>query len=131
MDIDGLDRWFAAYLADFVALGRGDLDDPGRILLHYAVPLLLSTDGETVALTDEAQVLHLARQQIDGMRAVAYGHSERMSGTTTVLNGSCGTHRGRFSRRRADGGEIGQVEATYLITDGAAGRRISAIILHV
>ncbi len=130
MDVTDVDRWFEAYLADFIALGRGDLDDPSRILDHYGVPLLVATDGGTTALVDEEQVLDLARGQVAGMRAAGYDRSERLAGVTTVLNGSCATHRGHFARRRADGGEIGRVDVTYLITDGAAGRRISAIVLH-
>jgi hypothetical protein len=35
-----------------------------------------------------------------------------------------------FVRRRADGSEIARANATYLITDGAPGRRISALALH-
>jgi hypothetical protein len=35
-----------------------------------------------------------------------------------------------FSRRRKAGSEIGRLRATYLITDGASGRRISALVVH-
>lgn len=130
MDADEARRWFDSYLADFIALGRGDLDDVRRILDHYGVPLLLSTDAGSAVLTDEAQVLAIARQQMDGMRAEGYDRSEQVTGETTVLNRTCATHRGHFARLRADGSEISQLEATYVITDGAAGRRISAIIVH-
>lgn len=130
MDADEARRWFNSYFAEFVALGRGDLDDVRRILDHYGVPLLLSTDAGSAVLTDEDQVLAVARQQVDGMRSAGYDHSEELTGETTVLNRTCATHRGRFTRLRADGTEIAQVEATYVITDGAAGRRISAIIVH-
>ena len=64
------------------------------------------------------------------MRAAGYDRSDRLAGATTVLNGSCAIHRGRFLRRRADGSDIAQIEASYLIADGPAGRRISAIVLH-
>jgi hypothetical protein len=130
MDADEARRWFATYLADFVALGRGDLDDVRRILDHYGVPLLISTDAGSAILTDEDHVLAVATQQRDGMRAAGYDRSEELTGETTVLNRTCATHRGRFARLRADGSEISQLEATYVITDGAAGRRISAIIVH-
>jgi hypothetical protein len=130
MDADAARRWFDSYLGDFIALGRGDLDDVRRILDHYGVPMLVSTDAGTTVLTDEEQVLALARQQVDGMRAAGYDRSEVLAGDTTVLNRTCATHRGRFARVRADGTEISQVEATYVITDGAAGRRISAIVVH-
>lgn len=130
MDEIEVKRWFAAYLADFVALGRGDIDDVRRLLDHYGVPLLLSSDAGSTVLMDEAQVLEAAQQQIDGMRSAGYDRSDELSAETTVLNGSCAVHRGVFSRRRADGTEIGRLEATYLITDGTAGRRISAIVRH-
>jgi uncharacterized NTF2-like protein DUF6841 len=130
MDTDEVRGWFGSYLADFIALGRGDLDDVRRILDHYGVPMLVSTDAGSTVLTDEDQVLAVARQQVDGMRAAGYDRSEELAGDTTVLNRTCATHRGRFARVRADGSEISQVDATYLITDGAAGRRISAIIVH-
>jgi hypothetical protein len=130
MDADEARRWFNSYFAEFVALGRGDLDDVRRILDHYGVPLLLSTDAGSAILTDEHQVLAAARQQVDRMRSVGYHHSEELTAETTVLNRTCAIHRGRFARLRADGTEIEQVEATYLITDGAAGLRISAIIVH-
>jgi hypothetical protein len=94
------------------------------------VPLLLSTDSGCRALTDEAQVLAVAQQQIDGMRSASYDRSDELAAETVVLNRSCTIHRGRFSRLRADGSEIAQLEATYLITDGPAGRRISAILVH-
>jgi hypothetical protein len=130
MDADVARRWFNSYFAEFVALGRGDLDDVRRILDHYGVPLLLSTDAGSAILTDEGQVLAAARQQVDRMRSVGYHHSEELTAETTVLNRTCAIHRGRFARLRADGTEIEQVEATYLITDGASGLRISAIIVH-
>jgi hypothetical protein len=129
MDADEARRWFDTYFADFVALGRGDLD-VRRILDHYGVPLLISSDAGTAVLTGEDQVLAVTRQQVDGMRSEGYDRSEELTGETTVLNRTCATHRGRFARLRADGSEIAQIEATYVITDGAAGRRISAIIVH-
>ena len=130
MDADAARRWFDSYLADFIALGRGDLDDVRRILDHYGVPMLVSTDAGTTVLTDEDQVLAVARQQAYGMRAAGYDRSEVLAADTTVLNRTCATHHGRFARLRADGTEISQVEATYVISDGAGGRRISAIIVH-
>jgi hypothetical protein len=130
MDEHEVKRWFDAYLADFVALGRGDIDDVRRVLDYYGVPLLLSSDAGSMVLLDEAQVLGAAQQQIDGMRSAGYDRSDELGAETTVLNRSCAIHRGRFSRLRADGIEIARLEVTYLITDGTAGRRISAIVLH-
>lgn len=130
MDVAEVDRWFAAYLADFAALGRGEGEDVRRMLDHYSVPLILSSDSGCRFLTDEAQVLAAAQQQADGMRSTGYDRSEELVANTTVLNQSCSVHRGRFARLRADGTEISQLEMTYLITDGPAGRRISAMVVH-
>jgi hypothetical protein len=130
MDSAEARRWFGAYLADFVALCRGDLDDVRRILDHYGVPLLLSTDAGSSVLIDETQVLTIAQQQIDAMRTSGYDRSDELASETVVLNNSCAIHRVHFSRRRVDGSEIAQIEVTYLITDGPAGRRISALIVH-
>ncbi|HLN76596.1 MAG TPA: hypothetical protein VK204_06085 [Nocardioidaceae bacterium] len=130
MDTAEIEHWFAAYLADFTALGRGDLDDVGRILAHYGVPLIISSEAGCLFLTDEAQVRATAQQQIDALRAAGYDRSNVLAAATTVLNQSCAVHRGRFVRLRADGSEISSLEATYLITDGPAGRRISVIAIH-
>ena len=130
MDELEVKHWFDAYFADFVALGRGDIDDVRRVLDYYGVPLLISSDSGSMVLLDEAQVLGAAQQQIDGMRSAGYDRSDELGAETTVMNRSCAIHRGRFSRLRADGTEIARLEATYLITDGTAGRRISAIVLH-
>ena len=130
MDEHGVREWFRAYLSDFVALGRGDTDDVRRLLRHYDVPFLISTDAGTTALTDEAQVLAVAKQQVDGMRAAGYDRTEELDAETVVLNGSCARHRATFARLRADGSEISRLEATYLITDRPGGRRISALVVH-
>jgi uncharacterized NTF2-like protein DUF6841 len=130
MTMSDVGPWFDRYVADFVALGRGDLDDVRRILDHYVVPMVVSTDAGTTHLADEDEVLGLARQQVDGMRAAGYDRSEVLDARTTVLNGSAALHRARFARLRADGSEISQIDVTYLITDGPLGRRISALIVH-
>lgn len=129
MDTTEAERWFAAYLADFVALGRGDIE-VSRILDHYGVPMIVSTDEGTQFLTDEEQVLAVMRRQLDGLRAEDYDRTEQLAGETTALNRSSALHRGRFARLRADGSEVARVDISYLITDGTAGRRISALIVH-
>lgn len=130
MDSSEVERWFARYLADFVALGRGDVDDLRQVLTHYGVPLLLSTENVCRVLSDEQAILELAQHQVDDLRAAGYDRSDELLTETTILNSTCATHHGRFSRLRKDGTEIAQIEATYLITDGPAGPRISAIIVH-
>ena len=131
-DVDGVqvDRWFGSYLTEFGAVGRGDADDVRRLLEYYGLPLLVGTDAGCHALGDEAEVLAFVQQQLEGMRSTGYDRSEELAAETTVLNGSCALHRGRFARLRADGSEIAQITCTYLITDGPAGPRIAAIVVH-
>lgn len=66
----------------------------------------------------------------EAMRAAAYHHTETLGLDVTVVNDTSALVRGRFSWRRADGGEIQRLTATYLVTDGAAGRRISVLAVH-
>lgn len=130
MDTAQVEQWFATYLDEFAALGRGDVDDVGRMLAHYGVPLILSSDAGCLVLADESQVRAAAQQQIDGLRAADYDRSEVLAAETTVLNQSCAMHHGSFARLRADGSELSRLDATYLITDTSAGRRISVIVIH-
>lgn len=117
------------YCEVFTECGRGE-SDTGSLLAYYGVPLLLATDGGFIALTTEDQVVAAAQQQIDGMRAAAYDHSDILASDVTVLNATSALYRQEFSRPRADGDEISRSTATYLVTDGSAGRRISALVLH-
>ena len=129
MDESDVSRWFGEYCEVFTECGRGE-SDTGSLLAYYGVPLLLATDGGFIALTTEDQVVAAAQQQIDGMRAAAYDHSDILASDVTVLNATSALYRQEFSRRRADGDEISRSTATYLVTDGSAGRRISALVLH-
>jgi hypothetical protein len=129
VDDDGVIRWFADYLEAFAACGRGERD-AASLLDYYGVPLLLATDDGFTALTSEDQVTAAAQQQIDAMRAADYHHSDALGSEVTVLNAMSALYRGAFSRRRADGSEIGRLTVTYLVTDGMVGRRISALALH-
>jgi hypothetical protein len=129
VDESDVDRWFGEYLKVFEACGRGD-SDAGSLLAFYGVPLLVATDDGFIALASEDRVVAAAQQQIDGMRAAAYDHSDVLGSEVTVLNATSALYRGEFSRRRADGGEIGRLTVTYLVTDGSVGRRISALVLH-
>jgi len=122
-------RWFDGYVAAFVAIGRGDAE-VRRFLDYYAVPLVLSIDQGTRHLIDEEQLLAAMGEQVDGLRAANFDRSDELAAETTVLNGTCAIHRGRFARYRADGTEITRFDSTYLITDSPAGRRISALVIH-
>lgn len=123
-------EWFDAYLRVFAACGRGECDDLSVLLQYYGVPLLLSTDQAVLALTTSDEVLGAARQQIERMRAADYERSETLESDTVALNATSSLHTAAFSRRRKDASEIGRLRATYLITDGASGRRISVLVVH-
>jgi hypothetical protein len=126
VDNSDVSRWFGEYLDAFAACGRGERD-AASLLAYYGVPLLLTTDDGCLALTTDDQVVAAAQQQVDGMRAADYDHSEVLFSEVAVLNSTSALYRGSFSRRRRDGGEIGRLTVTYLVTDGSIGRRISAL----
>lgn len=130
MDSSYVQDWFDAYLEVFGACGRGDYTDVDRLLDYYNVPFVLTTDEGVLALSSEAEVVRAAQQQIDGMRAADYDRSEVLESHVEVLNKVSAIYRGHLSRQRSDGSEIGRLRVTYLITDGSAGRRISALLLH-
>ena len=129
VDNNDVSRWFGEYLDAFAACGRGERDT-ASLLAHYGVPLLLTTDDGCLALTSDDQVVAAVKQQVEGMRAADYGTSEVLDSKVTVLNATSALYRGTFSRRRRDGGEIGRLTATYLVTDGSVGRRIAALAVH-
>jgi hypothetical protein len=129
VDDNDVNRWFCEYLDAFASCGRGERD-AASLLGYYGVPLLLATDEAFAGLTSEDQVVAAAHRQIDGMRAADYDHSDLLGSEITILNTTSALYRGAFSRRRADGTEISQLTVTYLVTDGSAGRRISALVLH-
>lgn len=122
-------RWFGEYLDAFAACGRGE-GNPASLLAYYGVPLLLATDDGFVALTSEEQVVAAAKQQIDGMRAAKYDHSDILHSDVTVLNATSAIYVGEFSRVRGDGVEISRLTVSYLVTDGPVGLRISALAVH-
>jgi hypothetical protein len=129
VDSGDVTRWFGEYLDVFAACGRGERDTPA-LLGYYGVPLLVSTDAGYFALTSEEQVVATLQQQVDGMRAAAYDRTEILAAEVTVLNAASALYRATFSRQRGDGSEVGRVSGTYLVTDGAAGRRISVLAVQ-
>jgi hypothetical protein len=68
--VDGGDvsRWFGEYLGAFAACGRGE-KDTASLLAYYGVPLMLTTDAGSFALTSDDQVVAAIQQRVDGMRA--------------------------------------------------------------
>ena len=129
VDSNEVTRWFGEYLDAFAACGRGE-SDTGSLLQYYGVPLLLTTDGGFFALTSDDQVVAAVQGQVDGMRAASYARSEILGSKVTVVNSTSALYRGTISRQRSDGSEINQLTATYLVTDGGAGRRISVLAVH-
>jgi hypothetical protein len=129
VDDNDVSQWFGEYLNAFAACGRGE-SDTASLLAYYGVPLLLTTDERFFALTSDDQVVAAVQQQVDGMRAAGYARSEILGSQITILNSTSALYRGTFSRQRSDGGEISRLTATYLVTDGPTGRRISALAVH-
>ena len=125
-----VEQWFSAYLDTYAACGRGEVEDLGRLLDHYAVPLLLSADAGVLSLTTEASVVAAARQQVEGLRAAGYDRSEVLELAVEVLNATTALLRGRFARVRRDGSEIDRLRTAYLVVDGAEGRRIAALVVE-
>jgi hypothetical protein len=83
-----------------------------------------------LGLITEEEVIDTLRAQVEGLRAAGYHRSEMLSADTAALNGTTVLHSAEFSRRRSDEFEIGRLRATYLIADGAEGRRIRALVVH-
>ncbi len=129
MDNNDVRQWFGEYLDAFAACGRGE-SDTASLLAYYGVPLLLTTDDGCYPLTRDDQVVAAVQQQIDGMRAADYGRTGILDSEVTVLNSTSALYVGTFSRQRIDGGEISRLTATYLVTDGPTGRRISVLAVH-
>ena len=125
-----VEDWFAGYLSTFAAFGRGERADLDELLPFYDVPLLLTTDAGALVLDSREDVGRALQGQIDGMRASGYHHSAVLGSEVETLNAVSALYRGHFSRRRADGGELGRLRATYLIVDRGAGPRIAALVVH-
>lgn len=129
MDSDEVSTWFGEYLEAFAACGRGERET-ASLLDYYSVPWLVTTDGGAFAPGSAEAVVAAVQPQIDGMRAAGFCRNELVSGEITVLNATSASYLATISRQRGDGTEISRLTATYLITDGAAGRRISVLAVH-
>ena len=130
VDVTDMIVWFDEYLRAFAACGRGESEDLRILLQYYGLPLLLTTDEAAVALTTENEILNALRPQVEGMRAARYDRTETLSSEVVEINATSALHTAEFSRQRADGAEIGRLRASYLITVGPNGRRISALAVH-
>jgi hypothetical protein len=122
-------HWFDEYLDAFAACCRGETETTS-LLAYYGVPLLVATDDGFFAPNSDEQVVAAVQPQVDGLRAAGYERTEIIDSEVTVLNATSALYRGTFSRQRSDGGEINRLTATYLVTGGPAGRRISVLAVH-
>ena len=129
MDVADVELWFGEYLAAFAACARGD-NETDSLVAYYGVPLLIVTDAGYFPLISADQVVAGVGPQIDGLRAAGYDHSDVLGLELTAVNAVSALLRGTFSWQRADDSEISQVTATYLVTDGPDGRRISVLAVH-
>jgi hypothetical protein len=129
VDKSDVSRWFGEYLEVFAACGRGERD-AGSLLDYYGVPLVVTTDDGAFGLASGDEVVAVLRQQVEGAHAAGYAHTEVLDSEVTVVNATSALYRGTFSRRTSEGDEIGRLTATYLVTDGAVGRRISVLAVH-
>jgi hypothetical protein len=118
-----INRWFDEYFETFSACARGDRN-MSALLSHYGIPLILTTDdGVTTLMTDD-EAAAVMQSLADGLRANGFHHIELLHSEVSVLNATSAIYRGSMSRRNADGGEIGTLTTTYLVTDDVAGLRI-------
>jgi hypothetical protein len=122
-------EWFGEYLEVYAACGRGE-GEPRDLLAYWGVPLLLTTDDGFGALANEEQVLAVIGHQMEGLKSSGFHRIEILESETTVLNAKTALHRGNFVRRGRDDSEIARLACTFLLTDGADGRRISALVVH-
>jgi hypothetical protein len=129
VDTDAVNRWFDEYFETFSACARGDRD-MSALLSHYGIPLILTTDdGVTTLMTDDEGAA-VIQSLADGLRANGFHHTEILHSEVSVLNATSAIYRGSMSRRNADGGEIGALTITYLVTDDVAGLRIVVLASH-
>ena len=129
VDDKDVGRWFGEYLVAFAACGRGERETDS-LLEYYGVPLLITTDGGFSALSSAEQVVSGVRPQIAAMREAGYDRSEVLDVDVALLNQRSALLRGSFSWQRADGSEFHRLTASYLVTEGPDGRRISALAVH-
>jgi hypothetical protein len=129
VDSNDVSRWFGEYLEVFAGCCRGERDTEA-LLGYFGVPLLLTTAGGYFALTSGEQVVAGLQPQVGQMLAAGYARSEIVGAEVTVLNATSALYQGKISRQRGDGSEISLLVATYLVTDGPAGRRISVLAVQ-
>lgn len=121
--------WFAEYLSAYAALGRGEFQS-ADVVEYYGIPMRLTTDDVDISLGSRDEVDAWLQSQADAMRTAKYDRTETVASEVEIVNRNTALHRAEFSRQRADGTEINHMSVTYIITRGADGFRISALLLH-
>jgi hypothetical protein len=129
VDPEDVRGWFGRYLEAYAACGRGE-SATESLLDWYALPFLVTTDAGFAALPTADQVVGAVQPQIDGMLAGRFARTDVEAEDVSVLNATSALVRGTFSHRDRDGREIRRLTVTYLVTDGAAGRRISVLAVE-
>jgi len=88
MNQEDAQRWFAAYLTEFEALGRGDADRR-RILDHYGVPLLVSTEHGPMFFADawHTAAIHHRNSLKQGVAIAGPARIDQTDTTTIVPPG--------------------------------------------
>jgi hypothetical protein len=129
VDDKDVERWFGEYLVAYAACGRGERETDS-LLEYYGVPLLITTDGGFFALGGAEQVVAGVQPQIATMRDAGYDRTQVLDVDVTVLNRASALLHGSFSWQRADGSEFNRLTASYLVSDGPVGRRISVLAVH-
>ncbi|MBV8347073.1 MAG: hypothetical protein JOZ49_05905 [Mycolicibacterium sp.] len=122
-------RWFGTYLDTLTASARGDCDSRA-LLEYYGVPLLITGDDGFVALKSVDDVIGVMRGQVSRLREAEYHHTDVCHAGLEVLNSSSALCRATFAHRCGDGTPISELTATYLLTNGPAGVRISMLAVH-
>jgi hypothetical protein len=129
LDADSVDRWIAGYLQSFASCARGE-GDMTSLLAHFGLPMVVSSDEGVVTLMTDDEAAAVMQSQVDGLRALRFGHSDVLQSEVTVLNASSALFRATVSRRNIDGGEIDCPTITYVVTDDVAGPRIVLLAAH-
>ena len=129
MDADALRTWFDDYLEVLASCGRGDRD-AAALLDYWGVPLCLTAGDACMTLTSDEDVVAAAQQQMDGLRAAGYHHSDLLALDVDVLNAASALCRAELLRKDGDGGDLGRLTATYFVVGTPRGPRAAAWAIH-
>jgi hypothetical protein len=98
VDEGALRKWFDEYLETLGACGRGERE-AGALLAYWGVPLCLAVGDVCLTLVGEEEVVAAAQQQMDGLRAAGYHHSDLLALDVDVLNPASALCRAELLRK--------------------------------